>query len=512
MERRKTLCAVGAVVLAAVLAGCGDVTDNEVPVDQVKKGSAHAGAAIHDPQLLVGEDGTYYLFGSHMAAGTSEDLVNWDSFADGVRKSNPLFDNLFDEEKTAFSYVGKNEDGGYSVWAPNVIYNKAMGKYVMYFCTTSSYIKSNLCFATADDPKGPYTYQDTILYSGFTSQTAKQTDFYDVMGEDVKITDYVKHGGFNNIDWPNCIDPAVFYDADGKMWMVYGSWSGGIFLLELDEETGYPIHPETDEADHVNKYYGKRLCGGGHNSIEGPYIQYDEKSGYYYLLVSYGGLNRDGGYQIREFRSDQVDGTYVDAKGQEMQKVLDHSEYGVKMMGNYTLPSLDVSYMAPGGQSAFTDTDGKMYVVYHQRFDDGTEGHEPRVHQLFVNEDGWLVAAPFAASGETLSEKGYRQKDLTGTYYILNHGTGINAKIKKGKEVTLHADGNIAGSLEGSFSVEDGSNYVTVTEGGVDYKGVIIEMDDEAGNPVLCFSAVGDNNETIWGVHYLKEHTASYMQ
>ena len=124
-----------------------------------------------------------------------------------------------------------------------------MGKYVMYFCTTSSYIKSNLCFATADGPKGPYTYQDTILYSGFTSQTTKQTDFYDVMGEDVKITDYVKHGGFNNIDWPNCIDPAVFYDADGKMWMVYGSWSGGIFLLELDEETGYPIHPETDEAD-----------------------------------------------------------------------------------------------------------------------------------------------------------------------------------------------------------------------------------------------------------------------
>ena len=203
---------------------------------------------------------------------------------------------------------------------------------------------------------------------------------------------------------------------------------------------------------------------------------------------------------------------YVDAKGQEMQKVLDHSEYGVKMMGNYTLPSLDVSYMAPGGQSAFTDIDGKMYVVYHQRFDDGTEGHEPRVHQLFVNENGWLVAAPFAASGETLSEKGYRQKDLTGTYYILNHGPGINAKVKKGKEVTLHADGNIDGSLEGSFSVEDGSNYVTVTEDGVDYKGVIIEMDDEARNPVLCFSAVGDNNETIWGVHYLKEHTASYMQ
>ena len=59
------------------------------------------------------------------------------------------------EKKTAirqrFTYVGKNEEGGYSVWAPDVIYNKKMGKYVMYFCTTSSYVKSNICFATADD-------------------------------------------------------------------------------------------------------------------------------------------------------------------------------------------------------------------------------------------------------------------------------------------------------------------------------------------------------------------------
>ncbi|MGN1175102.1 MAG: glycoside hydrolase family 43 protein [Roseburia sp.] len=498
------------LILTTFFTGCGNMTKNEISVDEVKKATVEAGAAIHDPQLLVGEDGKYYLFGTHMMAGKSEDLIHWDSFAEGVDKGNKLFDNLFDEEKTAFSYVGKNEEGGYSVWAPNVIYNKAMEKYVMYFCTTSSYIKSNICFATAEKPEGPYTYQDTILYSGFTSQTVKNTNFYEVMGENTKITDYVKNGGFNNIDWPNCIDPAVFYDEDGKMWMVYGSWSGGIFLLELDEKTGQPIHPETDETNNVNKYYGKRLVGGGHNSIEGPYIQYNEKNGYYYLLVSYGALNREGGYQIREFRSKTVDGIYVDAKGQEMQKVLDHTEYGVKMMGNYKFPSMDRGYMAPGGQSAFTDTDGKMYVVYHQRFDEKTEEHEPRVHQLFTNEDDWLVAAPFATMGETLSEKGYHKKDITGTYYILNHGKAISSKLKNAKETTLYANGTIKGDYEGTFEIADGSNNITVSIDGVDYKGVIIEMDDEAGNPVLCFSAVGDNNETIWGVHYLKNHTVSY--
>ena len=101
---------------------------------------------------------------------------------------------------------------------------------------------------------------------------------------------------------------------------------------------------------------------------------------------------------------------------------------------------------------------------------------------------------------------------MTGTFYILNHGTSISAKIHKAKEATLHADGTIDGGYTGSFAMEDGSNYITVTIDDVAYQGVLIEMDDEAGNPVLCFSAVGDNNETIWGVHYLKEHTAAMTE
>jgi len=39
----------------------------------------------------------------------------------------------------------------------------------------------------------------------------------------------------------------------------------------------------------------------------------------------------------------------------------------------------------------------------------------------------------------------------------------------------------------------------------VTYEGPVIRMEDEAGNPVLCFMAVDSNNETLWGVKYLKE-------
>ena len=134
------------------------------------------------------------------------------------------------------------------MWAPDVIYNKKMGKYVMYFCTTSSYVKSNICFATADDIEGPYHYEDTFLYSGYSYHDVKESNIEELMGTDPRP---YTAASYDNNNWPNCIDPDVFYDEDGRMWMVYGSWSGGIFLIEIDEETGYPIYPEADEEKFV---------------------------------------------------------------------------------------------------------------------------------------------------------------------------------------------------------------------------------------------------------------------
>lgn len=476
-------------------------TDNEASIEDLATGHLTEEVSCHDPQIIVGEDGRYYMFGSHIVAAESDNLWGWSYFANG----NNLFDNLYDGDLPAFSFVGKNTDGGYSVWASNVCYNETMGKYVMYFCTTSSYIKSNLCMAVADDVKGPYTYVDTILYSGYGKSDADQTNLYEVLGEDADISRYLEYGGYNNKEWPNCIDPAVFTDADGRMWMVYGSWSGGIFILELDKETGYPIHPEADEENGVDAYYGKHLIGGGHHSVEGPYIEYNEESGYYYLFVSYGDLQAEGGYQIRQYRSENPDGPYVDAAGNTLGDEDDHYNYGLKMMGNYTFPSLDCTYMAPGGQSTFTGTDGGHYIVYHQRFGDGTEYHEPRVHQMFLNVDGWYVAAPFATMGETLSAEGYQQTDVTGTFYLVDHGTDISSKVHEAEAYTF-SDGTITGAdVTGTYSVTEGTDDITITLDGKTYQGVLIEMEDEAGNPVLCFSAAGTSNESIWGVKYLKE-------
>ena len=483
----------------------------------MKKGGFHTNTPVHDPAVFVDKDGRYYIFGTHMAAATSEDLRYWESFAEGVDAKNPLFSNLFDKEKKAFAFCGKFNGQDYAVWAPDVSYNPHLNKYVMYFCTSGSYVKSSICMAVADEAKGPYTYVDTILSSGFDADTVDKTNLKQVLGEDVDLSRYLKKNGhYNNLSWPNCIDPNVFRDKENRLWMVYGSWSGGIFLLELDEKTGYPIHPKEDRKNQTDPYFGKKLLGGGHKSIEGPFILYDEIADYYYLFVSFGWLARDGGYQIRLFRSKKPDGPYVDMYGKTFRRVNHHDPYGLKLLGNYIFPSMECGYMSPGHNSAFVDKDGKMYIVYHQRFDMPSEMHEPRVHQLFRTANGWLTVCPFATEGEMLCSKNYHEAEVAGTYYLVEHGLDISNEMHNPVKVEFTRDGFVkrhkdqspdSDDMEldklplGVYRLESDSRIIYDT-GKVIYEGTIVQLNDEVGNPTMCITGVGDN-QSAWAVKYL---------
>ena len=63
--------------------------------------------------------------------------------------------------------------------------------------------------------------------------------------------------------------------------MTYGSWSGGIYILQLDPATGQPIYPKTNSGN-MDGYFGTRIAGGYGKSGEAPYLLYDSESGYYY--------------------------------------------------------------------------------------------------------------------------------------------------------------------------------------------------------------------------------------
>ena len=76
--------------------------------------------------------------------------------------------------------------------------------------------------------------------------------------------------------------------------------------------------------------------------------------------------------------------------------------------------------------------------------------------------------------------------------------------IHSAAAVTLKG-GSISGGegAGGSYELEEGTCYMDIVQDGVTYRGVILDMTDEAGNAVRCFMGVGENNQTVWAVMYL---------
>ena len=506
----KRICRMlAAMMLMTLLAGCacGEAAeDYTADWKGFPTAAAPARVSVHDPSI-VAADGQYYIFGTHMTAAVSEDLRSWKMKADGYVPANKVWGNIFGADSHVFDYAGSaksvipTDDGKYHLWAPDVIYNDTMGKYMMYYCTSSTWNASNLCFAISDSVEGPYTWQGALIYSGFDRETIEATDVRQYADEEWIAKHYlIAGGGYNFNQVPNALDPSVFYDENHRLWMVYGSWSGGIFLLELDPATGLVIHPEADEEAGIDPYFGKKLMGGNHQSIEGPYIQYDPEAGWYYLFVSYGSLTAHGGYQIRVFRSRTPDGEYEDMKG-KYPGTHSHARYGLKLSGNYILPSVQTAYMATGHNSALIDADGKRYVCCHTRFDSGSEHHVPLVRQYGINEEGWPCLLPYATRGETIPAA-LDPQEVPGRYYVINQGTKINDQIAEPQVLYLRKDGSIGGeTLSGSWTLKEGSVFLHLTLGEAEYSGILCRMQDDAGTDVQVFSAVGQN-ESLWGVRY----------
>ncbi len=497
-----------------------------------------ARVSVHDPSIIKNGD-TYYVFGSHIDAARTKDLQNWTRFTNGYTRTNNVeFGNLSQNLKKAFDWAGEDlEDceGGFSVWAPDVIWNPdfrntdgTKGAYVMYFCTTSTYIRSVICFATSKNIEGPYTFGDTLIYSGFTkndqyvkSATKNVNKKYTstnidelVKSGDITMNDsWFRENEFNNQLFPNAIDPTIYYGTDGKMYMTYGSWSGGIFTIEINPETGKCIHPKTGKTSDgrmVDSYFGTKIAGGYGKSAEGPFIDYNPDNGYYYLWTTYGGLQANGGYNMRVSRSKNPLGPYTDAAGRPavLESNTNLDSIGLKVMGNYKFSTLDTAYMAGGHNSVLRDDDGKWYLFYHTRFNNGTEYHEVKVHEMFFNDEGWPVVTPFEFGGDHISEGGYDEADIVGDYEYINHGTATNGNVINYQKIKLNSDYTISGDVSGKWEQSADSAATVITIGNQKYSGYFIAAENEKGKKVMSFTAVGNNNQTIWGAKN-SEYTGS---
>lgn len=501
---------------------------------------SYSRVSVHDPSIVIGykKDGKitgeqsagaekiYYIFGSHKAFAKSTDMKNWSTFSNNIQADqNDLFYHEIGWSKLGSSTYDVNGN----LWAPDVIWNKDMKKWCMYMSVNGDSWYSSIALLTSDSPEGDWTHVGTVVYSipwkAKESSVAAYTDFYSVTGIESGSTlpdRYKINGNGNQTYGTNAIDPCVFYDEGGTLWMSYGSWFGGLWMIQLDKATGlrdktrtYEVKGGTAETAQEDPYMGIKIYGGNGKSGEASYIEYIDNK--YYLFVTYGGLEARGGYNMRVFSADSPTGPYTDMAGHSSLYTTDNTtvgdtngRIGTRLMSYYKWNWLLYAQVAQGHNSVVVDDDGKIFNVYHTRFNSGNEGHQVRVHQLFKADNGGLCSAPFEYAGETLGSKAISASDVAGWYGILVHGWGTdyaNLKYVDQTTVQLKEDGTISGLYSGKWSLDGNKITISLRSGMTmqEYKGYALWQKAETRDEeVICFTVVGAD-QSIWGFRKYSE-------
>ena len=465
--------------------------------------------AVHDPSVIKGDDGSYYVFGSHLAVAKSTDLMKW-NYVTALSANDKVDEStLFNTYSSQFAEAIAWTDGYKGSWAPDVI-KAPNGKYWFYYnhcaqteATGGCWNRSYLGVAESDSLTGPYVNKGIILRSGYRNA-----------GE---FAAYPLDNGQKTYDGavdPNAIDPHVFYDKVGKLWLVYGSYSGGIFIIELDTTTG---------KAKPGQGYGKHLAGGGFAAIEGTWITYSPETDYYYMFNSIAGFAAADGYNIRVSRSKTPDGTYVDAAGNDMLLAKNNTEtlskYGVKLIGGFNFVSetgdqgSSTGYLSPGHNSVYYDATAKKYfLVTHTRFPNRGEEHAVRVHELWLNVNGWFVASPqryAPISGTNVVDS----TDVVGDYRFINHERDSNTTGHNSVYITLDSARKVTGEASGYYVLSDSNpNQITLVIGGKSYDGIMQwQWDESIRKLVPTFSAVSADGTSVWGSKLPTKTTAQAL-
>jgi arabinan endo-1,5-alpha-L-arabinosidase len=232
--------------------------------------SASRGIVTRDPSDIVKCKDEYWVFytGRGVPSYHSKDLMKWE-------RGPAVF-------KMAPEWIATTvpENHNMSCWAPDVM--KVGDRYLLYYSvSTMGKMTSGIGLATnatldPNDPAYHWTEEGVVVRT-------REGDNY------------------------NAIDPSVFEDTDGALWLTFGSYWSGIKLIQLDPKTGKRIAPDS-------QIYALAF----NESIEASYLC--KHDGYYYLFVNWGSCCQGprSTYNIRIGRSTKVTGPYVDKAGMEM--------------------------------------------------------------------------------------------------------------------------------------------------------------------------------------------------
>ena len=245
MTRKKRMCKrlwSMLIIVALLMANvCGDFrtlrVEAEIANPNINYVNNSSYASVHDPVILQ-ENGTYYMYstgiiGHGVELRTSTDMVSWNYVSS--------FATQHDDELKTSEVMAATGNGMTNIWAPDVV--KVGDEYWMFYsCSASGSRNSCIALAKASNPQGPFTYDGIVI------QTSNSTA--------------------SNM---NAIDACIEYDQEGRMWMAYGSFFGGIRVVELNATTGYR-KSQTDEGTLI----ASRPYSIDNGSLEGPIIRYHD--------------------------------------------------------------------------------------------------------------------------------------------------------------------------------------------------------------------------------------------
>lgn len=296
----------------------------------------------------------------------SKDLVNWE-FVGWAFDSIP-------EEAVQWVRSHTGGRGATNIWAPYIIqYNDI---YRLYYCVSAFGRKTSyIGLAESASPEGPWELKGAVV----------KTDNESVM---------------------NAIDPSVIVDADnGKWWMHYGSYFGGLFCVELNPETGLPLK-EGDKGHLIARRANYRK-----DNLEAPEIIYSPEQKEYYLFTSYDPLMTT--YNIRVARSKTPEGPFLDFKGQDIKDTTNN------------FPILTAPYQFdnhPGWAGTahcgvVKNDEGDFFMLHQARLSPDNHLMVLHVRQVFFNSDGWAVVSPERYAGTP--KRKFGKKDLSGEWEII---------------------------------------------------------------------------------------------
>lgn len=406
---------------------------------------AHSLWFTHDPAIFHDEkSGNYYIYSTDGDCRRSKDMLKWENLGNVVP--------VIDQDAKAWTESD-------SIWAPDIVcYN---GEYRLY-CSNSSWGSQKSCIflATADNAEGPFQPKGIVFKS------------------DSSVI-------VNGIDANIAIDHET-----GDHYLVYGSFYDGCYILKLDKETGFPAEEGTGTC-----ICHRPLWTDG--AVEGPYVVYNEATGYYYLFASYGSLHKD--YNIRVGRSRNITGPYLDHNDRPMTDLDDDDcSLGYMLIAGYHFDNTK-GFMAPGHNSVLHDFDGSWYLVNHIRPYNFVIGDIPvmQVRKMLWTNDGWPVVSPCVYSGEMVQPA--KADMISGRYEKVVFAPTVPQNVTNSLPLDIFENGTFECiSIHGTWKLLDVYTIEFTYGPHTETLKILPAWDPDYDKPTLCFTGTNEKGQAVW--------------